>query len=148
MKLSALFLVCSLATCVLLPPGQIENDLEYAQELWQSVSDLAQWPEAPGTQAFMPGHAPHGKFITIHVNSEALSAMENNADAMPESATIAKENFDSSRKLLQITVMHKKSDEWFWVVYSPDGTVEKAGKISECITCHEGARREQVFTWQ
>jgi hypothetical protein len=122
--------------------------MEYARKLWRSVSDLAQWPEAPGTQVLMPGHAPHGKFITIHVNSEALSAMAGDAEEMPESATIAKENFDSSRKLLQITVMHKKSGSWFWAVYSSDGTVEQAGRISECITCHEGARREMVFTWQ
>ncbi len=81
-------------------------------------------------------------------------AAGNPAD-LPTGSVIVKENYDSEKELLGITVMYRaagyypKSGNWYWVKYNPDGTVARTstdagfkkirGVVSSCIACHSDA---------
>jgi hypothetical protein len=127
----------------------LPEDQDLATRLWnEQLQQYKEWPLVPGTQVMMPGHAPHGKFVTIHANRITLDAMASGRQRLPEGAILAKENFNTNREMVQVTAMVKRAEGWYWAVYQPDGTIEKAGVLEGCVVCHEGARRDSVFTWQ
>lgn len=119
-----------------------------AEVLWTEMKGYSEWSIAPGSNLMMLGQAPHGKFVTIRANTEAMNAMKSNSVRMPDGAIFTKDNFDSNKQLNKITAMKKVGGKWFWAVYNPDGTVEKAGDLQGCIACHAGARRDYVFIWR
>lgn len=124
------------------------QDVATATEVWKELAGFRQWPLVPGTSALMPGQAPHGRYISVHLNPIAVRAIEENRLQMLEGAIIAKENFGSTRVLHRITAMKKLEGAWFWAEYDPDGTVQVAGRLKGCEACHAGARRDMVFTWR
>lgn len=125
-----------------------DNPNSQAQTLWEEMKGYAEWSIAPGSNLMMPGHAPHGKFVTIHANALAMKAMSSNDVKMPDGSIIAKDNYDSNKQLNKITAMKKINGKWFWVVFNPDGTVAKAGSLQGCVACHAGAKRDYVFIWR
>jgi hypothetical protein len=108
--------------------------------------------EAPyETYAFWPGHedvqlgqAPHGIFHRIYANRDLYVSLPRENNTAPYGSIIVKENLNSEKELLKITVMAKvegfdpENGDWFWGVYTPDGVEEMSGKLGGCITCHEG----------
>jgi hypothetical protein len=106
------------------------------------------WDLIPGTTAYHESHDnPHGKFGSVYGNELAIATVEHGSTVMPEGSILVRENFNDRKELLRITVMQKKADEWFWVVYSPDGVVELAGRLNKCIECHNKAPNDSVFFW-
>lgn len=150
MNKSALTILCvamAIATLAFQEKGEAEEK-EFAKELWESIQTYASWQLAPGTSAKMPGHAPHGKYVTIYFNSIALERIESDEKKMPEGSILAKENFSSTNELESLTVMYRRLYGWTWIVYEPDGEVRRAGRLKDCIDCHSGAEKDGVFTWR
>ncbi|WP_161598284.1 cytochrome P460 family protein [Pseudodesulfovibrio senegalensis] len=120
-----------------------------AAELWTYVTEIepyGEWGQWPDHQDMQPGRSPHGPLHVIRVNDAALTK----GHPKPSGAIVVKENFSSEKELMAITVMYKVKDynpmagDWFWVKYSPDGTVLKEGKPKGCIACH-GARADEDY---
>ena len=128
-------------------PGSVN-----AADLWTRITrddrytGYGTWP---GVEGIMEGNAPHGAFVRTFVNESALNPTE---AGYPYGSLIVKENYTPNMTLAKITVMYKvkgydpKSGDWFWAVYSPDGTVEGEGKMQSCIGCHSvRADQDHVF---
>ncbi len=113
-----------------------------AADLWKIISQEKPYKQRgswPGVEGLMEGKAPHGKFIRTYANDIAVKAK---GARYPYGSTIVKENYMPDTTLAKITVMHKvkgfnpEAGDWFWVIYSPDGTVEMEGNMKTCIACH------------
>jgi hypothetical protein len=126
-----------------------EETNQLAIELWNDeVTWFETWDLIPGTTELHESHEnPHGKFGSVFGNELAVATVEHGSKVMPEGAIIARENFNDRKELLRITVMLKRDGEWFWVVYSPDGVVELAGKLNKCMECHSKALNDKVYFW-
>lgn len=100
------------------------------------------WSYWPGKSEFGPARQPHGDFITTYVSNTSLSSIENKEGNMSAGSIIVNNNYDDNKELVAITAMYKvdgydpEHNDWFWVRYSPDGTIEAEGMIEECNTCH------------
>jgi hypothetical protein len=102
------------------------------------------WAHMPGTGDLYPGREPHGALLTTYVNEIAYPALGEGKAPLPRGAVIVKENYAPDSALVATTMMYKASQEydprhgnWFWLKLMPDGTVEAAGRVSSCISCHE-----------
>jgi len=123
-----------------------------AADLWVRISQDDPYTEYafwPGVEGIMDGNAPHGAFIQTFVNDKALEPTE---AGYPYGSLIVKENYMPDRTLAKLTIMYKvkgydpQSGDWFWAVYSPDGTIEGEGKMQSCIGCHSvRADQDHVF---
>lgn len=121
-----------------------------ARELWEYItveSPYTEWSFWADHQGMQPGRAPHGPLHKVYVNSRGI----NSPQAPVQYGTIeVKENFNKQKELQAITVMYKLNDynpedgDWFWVKYSPEGKVDKAGKPAGCVGCH-GTRAQNDF---
>ncbi|MCL7476231.1 MAG: cytochrome P460 family protein [Methanosarcinales archaeon] len=111
------------------------------------------WSYWPGKGEFEPAREPHGDFSTTYVSNSSLSSIENKEGNMSAGSIIVKNNYDDNKELVAITAMYKadgfdpEHNDWFWVKYSPDGTIESEGMIAECNECH-GMKRsnDYIFT--
>jgi len=105
-----------------------------------------QWNLWPGKEQFYPGRHPHGSLLTTYVSPLAFYAIEGKGGAIPETAFIVKENYTAEKELAAVTVMYKvegynpEGGDWFWLKYTPDGRIEKEGKVAGCIGCHAAAQ--------
>jgi cytochrome P460 len=118
-----------------------------AKVLWDRFtveSDYTDYGFWPGHTGVNPGQSPHGVFHRIYVNRTLLAALPIARLSAPDGALIVKDNLNAARQLDSITVMAKidgydpENGNWYWAKYEPDGTVQVAGALSGCITCHEG----------
>ncbi len=127
-----------------------------ASKLWSSMQDAKyqdNWALWPGKGKLYKGTHPHGALLTTYINEVAANALKAEAKQMPKGSIIIKENYMPDGTLGAITVMDKTGegkDDYFWVKYTPDGTVEVkemekdgkkmsvtlAGKPKGCIGCH------------
>jgi len=124
-------------------------DIENYQENW------SMWPER---EALYSGAEPHGLLLTTYVNDIArtgIDAMREGAlTEMPFGAVVVKENYMPDSTLDAITVMYKhegynpEHNDWYWVKYLADRTVEAAGRADGCIGCHAqaGENRDYLLT--
>lgn len=100
------------------------------------------WDLWPGKEKLYKGQHPHGAYLTTYVSPLAYGAIEDKAGEIPDTAFIVKENYTPEKKLAAVTVMYKKKGynpdggDWFWLKFTPDGTIEKEGKVAGCINCH------------
>lgn len=110
------------------------------------------WDLWPGLGEKYQGDEPHGMLLTTYVNAKALEAVNSNASSMPDGAIIVKENYTPAGVLAATTVMYKKSgydsehNDWFWLKYLADGTIEKQGKVEGCQNCH-GDVKDNDYVW-
>ncbi len=110
-----------------------------ADALWKHLTetDYRSWGSWPDHQGMQPGKAPHGPFHIVYVNNVGLVK----GHPKPVGSMVVKENFSPDKKLTAITVMYKApgynpvAGDWFWVKYTPEGAVEKAGMPKGCIAC-------------
>jgi len=112
------------------------------------------WPLWPGKGHLYPGTEPHGAFLTTYVNDTALEAINRKADTLPAGSIVVKENYTGEKTLAAITIMSKVKDynpdggDWYWLKYTPEGTIEAEGKVDGCINCHSRARStDWLFTY-
>jgi hypothetical protein len=65
---------------------------------------------------------------------------------LPAGSIVVKENYTGDKKLAAITAMYKisnfdpETNDWYWLKYTPDKTVEAKGKVDGCISCHVRAK--------
>lgn len=113
-----------------------------ARELWQyiavhsSYTSWAFWQDHKGLQK---GAAPHTPQHRVFVNDTGLSSEK---QPLNFGTIMVKENLDNDSRLKSLSVMYKikgynpVAGDWFWVRYSPEGKVERSGKMQGCIGCH------------
>jgi len=150
MKLLAILLIglSSVIVAGMVAVDTDEDPIAKAESLWSEISQYKTWPLAPRSSELMPGVAPHGRYVTIHGNTASQQAFATSAARMPAGAILAKGNYSSQRLLDSITVMVREDDGWLWIVYEPEGTVVRAGDLEDCMSCHSGAARDKVFSWE
>lgn len=104
------------------------------------------WQLWPGKTELYVGNFPHGALLTTYVSNGAYDAIEAKAGGIPDGEFIVKENYTPDKKLVAVTVMYKKDGynaeggDWFWLKFTPDGTIQEEGKVGGCIGCHAGVK--------
>ena len=127
-----------------------------AAALWEFITvtdSYKKWEFWPGKEGLYKGSFPHGAQVKLYVNRIALEAARAGKE-MPPGAIILKENYGKDgKKLIAVTPMFKikgfnpAGDDWFWAKYKADGSVEKSGKLENCIECHSSVRyRNWIFS--
>jgi len=107
------------------------------------------WQLWPGKEKFTPGKDPHGAFVTAYVNPVAYRSITGKA-GMAFGSLIVVENYDSDKKLANLTVMIKikgynpQAGDWHWFKYASDGKALAAGRVDVCINCH-GAKKDNEY---
>ncbi len=105
----------------------------------------ASWELWPGTGRLRRGKEPHGAFLTTYVNPVAHRSLAGKGE-MAFGSLIVMENYDSVKRLIDLTVMIKikgynpQAGDWHWFKYASDGKVLATGRIAVCIDCH-GAKK-------
>jgi hypothetical protein len=142
------------------------SDLEIANEIWGKMS-AENYNDQTGAWKFWPGKtgiyspdttlhssAPHGppKFFQTFVNSVGYESVQSKSFPLPDGTIIAKQHYDSTKTLNEVTVMTKRkgydaaNNDWFWTEFSSDGTVKAQGKVLGCIACHS-AKKSDDYIW-
>lgn len=127
-----------------------------AAKVWSHITETNPylgWGFWPGYTGIYPGKSPHGKFLKLYANAQALKAARE-GKPMPDGAIIVKENYGEDKKtLMAITPMYKvkgynpEAGDWFWAKYEPSGKVLKEGKVKGCIDCHRAQEeKDWLFT--
>lgn len=123
-----------------------------AASLWSYLNEVdyqSTWQLWPDKGELYQGGEPHGMLLTSYLNASAFDALTGDAASMPNNAIVIKENYMPDSTLAAVTVMYKKEgydpehNDWFWVKYLPDGSVDAdgnaVGRVQGCIGCHGGA---------
>ena len=141
-----------------------EEDVAYAADLWKAMVELdLAGPGSMQIRAYpFEGTDPHGMmletFYTTTMIDGYTGALIVKRNYGPEGVTVDQVMTEPAKHLRAITVMFQRelgfdadNQDWFWVKYMPDGTLDKnpkgvalAGKIAKgadvgCISCHENA---------
>lgn len=152
------------ALCVALLPSNAaeempfggEEDVEFASRLWQAIKDHGEWEVFEDVYASNP---PHGMFVRSYYETVSVDGwlypvvIKDNFGG--EGATLETVSASPEKYLAAVTVMLRREDgydpdtnNWFWVKYQPDGSVEVnpdgmalAGRVAKgmatgCIACH------------
>jgi hypothetical protein len=124
----------------------IDTTVAAVQEHLDSENYRENWSMWPEREALYSGAEPHGLLLTTYVNEIArvgLGALrEGTLDVLPVGAVVVKENYMPDSTLDAITVMYKQAgydpenNDWYWVKYLADRTVEASGRPESCIGCH------------
>ncbi|NOX14781.1 MAG: hypothetical protein GXP61_01895 [Epsilonproteobacteria bacterium] len=142
------------AMAAMMPPFGSGDDISYAKSLWQKM-------EAKGLNStpanLYVGGPPHGKVREIVESTIDGNRVIIKRNYRGKDMTVAKVAANRAKYLVSVTVMLKRKGfdpqdaDWFWVKYTPNGTIMKnkkkmslAGKIAKgkpigCIACHAGA---------
>jgi hypothetical protein len=142
-----------------------KEDVSFANKLWAAMDGYANWKLKSG---FYPGRSPHGKFLRIYYNIVPVDGRNYHVIVKDNyggaDATLEKVSTSPADYLVAVTVMVQREkgydpedDNWFWVKYSKDGTIEKndkglalAGRVAKgsqqgCIACHASAKGNDFF---
>lgn len=126
------------------------EDIARAATVWTEIQGYQSWAEYPGHEGIQPGGSPHGDFVRFYINDVAAG----DPVGLPAGSIIIKENYadEAGTMLGAVTVMERIADyspdsqDWWWVKYDPDGTVDVnpdglalVGNVGGCVACHEGA---------
>jgi hypothetical protein len=140
-------------------------DVEFAGKLWKAMEGYRDWPMSSDVY---PGISPHGAFLRVYYNMVHV-------DGEPYHL-IVKDNFGGEGATRQavadapddylaaVTIMLQRepgydsdNDNWFWVKYAPDGSIEAnpkgmalAGRVAKgadegCIACHHHAKGDDYL---
>jgi len=97
------------------------------------------------------GSGAHGTYIKKYVNDKAYKALSSGAETMPYGSIIVQENY-SSWGLMSITVMLKeqrgfnpRSNDWFFVTYSPNGAPRSDEREDSCLSCHNSESKTDLL---
>ena len=123
-----------------------------AASLWSYLNEVdyqSTWQLWPDRGELYRGAEPHGMLLTTYLNAPAHEGLTGDVASLPNDAIVVKENYTPDSTLAAVTVMYKKRgydpehNDWFWVKYLPDGSVDAGGKavgrVQGCIGCHGGA---------
>lgn len=142
-----------------------QEDQDYADQLWQTMTERSLAGDG-AVQAFpYPGTDPHGMMLetfytdaTVDGQTGTLVVKRNYG---PEGVTVDQVLGDREEHLDAVTIMFRRgqdyapdSGNWFWVKYLPDGSLDQApdgtplaGMAQGCISCHASAEGDDyLFT--
>jgi len=111
-------------------------------ELWKHItqtSPYTQWNFWDDHKGLLEGDEPHGSLHKVYVNDKAYGSSK---VPLEYGAIQVKENYNTNKRLMAITVMYKlkgyhpERGDWFWVKYTPEGNAKPYGKPTGCISCH------------
>lgn len=149
-------------------PFGTDTDADYAAELWAVMEEMNMVGDGMIRAFPYDGVAPHGMMLetfyttgTVNGHTGDLVVKRNYG---PEGVSAQEVLADPGKHLGAITVMFRReagydadNQDWFWVKYLPDGTLDKnpkgmrlAGRVAKgmdagCIACHSGAEN-YLFT--
>lgn len=136
-------------------PAQPEPPLVNGTDLLRYITvehNYANWSLWPGTGVLYEGKEPHGALLITYVSDNALDAIEQKTGIMPNGSIIVKENYNSEKELMAVTVMQKVKNydpahnDWFWLKFGPSGEIEAEGKVPQCYECHS-ARKDNDYLY-
>lgn len=122
-----------------------EADKALAEELWSEMTGYSDWNQHENWEGIKPSHdGTHGSHVQIWLNDSSLTSIQNQSSELSENSILVKEGYNNNTgsSLTGITVMKKiagynsNGGNWFWAKYKSNGSIENAGKISNCISCH------------
>lgn len=128
-----------------------------ADALWETLQTAdyrANWELWPEKGELYSGGEPHGMLLTTYLNGVALQALRGGAGSLPLGSILVKENFMPDSTLAATTVMVKRPVPynpqhrgWYFMKRLADGTVEAAGRVEGCQSCHaQAADNDYVLT--
>lgn len=88
----------------------------------------------------------HGSQVKTFIDKTGIENYQNKTFPYPEGTVSIKESFDSKGELNRLYIMKKiegydpEHNDWYYGVMSPEGVASKSGRLSSCISCHEGAK--------
>lgn len=101
-------------------------------------------------QAITGPHA--GVAVHIYANPSAADCIAANAAEFPVGSVIVKEKLGRNKEVPDIGGMVKRSKgydpangDWEFFFYTPGGEFT-TGKLASCIDCHNGGKRDHVFS--
>lgn len=151
------------------PPFGGDDDVAYAETLWQAMADAKLVGEDMILVQPYQGTEPHGAILeTLHTTMTVgghtghISVKRNYG---PADITIEDVANDPQGNLAAITVMFQREagydadhDNWYWVKYLADGSLDKnpagtllAGRVAKgndeagCIACHTSAEGDDYL---
>jgi len=134
-----------------------DDDQDYASQLWAALDEASLVGDRVIHGTFYEGMEPHGfvletLFADINVDGTTAPVVvkRNYGPAGVDPAEVSNNPNDH---LAAVTVMYQRpgfnaeTDDWFWVKYLPDGTLDvagdaqipMAGNVAGCIGCHGDA---------
>ncbi|MDX1655238.1 MAG: cytochrome P460 family protein [Candidatus Competibacteraceae bacterium] len=144
------------------PFGQ-EEDVNYADQLWNAMTEADLAGESPIRTVPYEGQHPHGAVLetlyqddfTLEGHTGALVIKRNYGGEGVSKEAVSN---NPNRYLGAVTIMYQREEgydpenhNWFWAKYLPDGSLDKnpkgmplAGRVAKgasqgCIACHSGA---------
>jgi len=134
-------------------------DVAFAGKVWKAMEGYQDWKL---TTVVYKGQSPHGKWlrlfsswVTVDGKHYPIIVKENYGGRGVTKEGVEK---DSKKWLKAVTIMLQReagydrdNDNWYWVKYSPTGSIEKnpmgmqlAGRVAKgmnqgCISCHSQA---------
>jgi hypothetical protein len=132
-----------------------DEDVAYAAELWAALEDAHFVGHGVVHGTFHEGAEPHGfvletLFADITVNGTTAPAIIKR-NYGPVGVTVGEVDVAPNDHLAAITVMYQRTgfnaetNDWFWVKWLADGTLDfagetqMAGNVGGCIGCHTNA---------
>ena len=138
----------------------------FETKFWKYLigNNYKNWAPGPGQSAgFYKGQNPHGELVKTYMNRTAAGTIGN----LDVGSVVILENYRSDQTLATISVMYRttgfnpEGNDWYWVEYQPDGSVESSrsssqyggqtvrqtstrltktmGKATQCMQCHRSA---------
>ena len=125
-----------------------------AQAVWAYLQEASyqSWELWPEKGELYEGTEPHGMLLTTYLNGAAHEALTTGSGPMPNGAIIVKENYRPDSTLAAVTVMYSAEgydpdhNDYFWAKYQADGSVDAAGRVQSCISCHTAGDRGYLRT--
>ncbi len=147
-----------------------DDDVAFARSLWAAMADARMvGPDSIAATTYQGGTGLHTETLitlqgNVRVNGNAGFAMVKKNFIAGDQAATEEQVFEDPNKYLRVlTVMYQRergydpdNQDWFWVVYTPDGNVRvnplgmnMAGRIVgggampdapfNCVACHQSA---------
>lgn len=127
-----------------------QQDQQFGNALMQVLIEENFMGDTPIMTRPYEGNDPHGAVLVtleskVSVDGERGEVIVKRNYGGPP-ATIETVSDDPTEYLMATTVMFKRSGEWFWAKYMPDGSYDTApngvplvGQAPGCISCHNNA---------
>jgi len=166
-SLTVLALVSGMASAQDAPFGT-DKDADYAAQLWAKMQEIGMVGDDMLRSFPYEGIEPHGMMLETFYTTATVGGQTGDLIVKrnygPEGVSAEQVLADPAKHLGAYTVMFRReqgydtdNQNWFWVKYLPDGTLDKnpkgmrlAGRVAKgaevgCIACHAAAD-DYLFT--
>ena len=137
-------------------------EAELSSDIWEEIQgeDLGyrSFGQFPGVEATFES-STHNGTVRVYLNDTVVAVLSGTwTDALPDGALLVKEAWSDPVEVdntpRNITVMKKvegfapDSNDWYWVNFAPDGSVNAEGDVASCRDCHAaGVSSDYVLTY-